>query len=227
MYSLIEPAMYIGLGFLAAGLLAVATIPSIHARAVRLTLRRIEADVPYSVVEIKADKDQVRAEFAMMTRRLEISVEQLSAKNASQLAELGKKTATINRLKADLVEKTAAIFRLEVDNKRLKDQLHAAEEEILAGNRVRVEKTLANKLARTTADLDERSVLADTQRIEIVALKTQVDTLRDQLALAHNHLHATGDEHTASMNGTMQPFVAAATAAMREHRGRKLPAPGA
>jgi capsule polysaccharide export protein KpsE/RkpR len=92
----------------------------------------------------------------------------------------------------------------------------------LTGNRAQVEKTLANKLARMTADLDERSVLADTQRIEIVALKTQVDTLRDQLALAHNHLYAGGNEHAASTNGTFQPFVAVPAVAIRKGRTREL-----
>ena len=62
-----------------------------HARAVRLTRRRLEALTPMSMVEIQADKDQLRAEFAMSTRRLEMSVEQLKAKTSSQLAEIGKK----------------------------------------------------------------------------------------------------------------------------------------
>lgn len=222
MFSLIEPAMYIGLGFLAASLLALATIPSVHARAVRLTLRRIEADIPPSVVEIQAHKDQARADFAIMTRRLEFAVEQLRAKNTSQLAELGKKTATINRLKAELAEKTAATFGLEIDNKALRHQLHAAEQEIVAGNSAQVSRTLANRLARITADLDERSILADTQRIEIVALKTQIDMLRDQLALAHDHLHVAGNGHAARIDATIQPFRAAPAAAIRKDLAREL-----
>jgi len=105
--AMIEAMMYAGLGFLAASLLALLTIPLIHARAVRLTIRRLEAATPLSMAEIQADKDQLRAEFAMSTRRLEISVEQLKAKTTSQLAELGKKTDTINRLKRELGEQTS------------------------------------------------------------------------------------------------------------------------
>ena len=40
---MIEPIMYIGIGFLVAGLLVIGVIPLVHARAVRLTLRRLEA----------------------------------------------------------------------------------------------------------------------------------------------------------------------------------------
>src|SRR5205807_7383561 len=127
---MIEPVMFFGLGFLAASLVALAIIPFVHARAVRLTIRRLEAATPLSMAEIQADKDQLRAEFAMSTRRLEMSVDQLKTKTTTQLAELGKKTDTINRLKIDLGEKAATIFALEAREKALRDQLHATEDEL-------------------------------------------------------------------------------------------------
>ena len=182
---MIEPIMYVGFGFLAASLLALVIIPLVHDRAVRLTLRRINAAIPLSIEEIQAEQDQLRAEFAMSTRRLETNVEELRAQTASQRAELGKNTATINRLNAELAEKAAAIFALGVHDRALRNQLHAAEQ-LLTKSGAPADHILANKLARITADLDQRSALADSQRIEIVALKTQVDTLKDQLALAYS-----------------------------------------
>ena len=183
---MIEPIMYVGLGFFAASLVALAIIPFVHARAVRLTMRRLEAATPLSMAEIQADKDQLRAEFAMSTRRLEMSVDQLKTKTTSQLAELGKKTDIINRLKIDLGEKTAAIFALEARDKALKDQLHATEEELSAktGTLREVERVLADKealLARLGSELDDRSVLFDSQSVEVVALRTQVDALKGQV----------------------------------------------
>ena len=78
---------------------------------------------------IRADKDQLRAEFAMTTRRLEMSVDKLKVKTTTQLAELGKKTDAINQLKKELGEKTATIFALETRDKTLRDQLRGTEEE--------------------------------------------------------------------------------------------------
>src|SRR5437762_13388334 len=95
---MIEPIMYGSLGFLAASILALVTIPSVHARAVRLTMRRLEATTPLSMTEIQAHTDQLRADFALSTRRLEISLEEFKTKAASHLAELDKKTNTINHL---------------------------------------------------------------------------------------------------------------------------------
>lgn len=96
---MIEVAMYIGMGLLAGCLIAVAVVPLVHERAVRLTVRRLEATLPHSIAEIEADKDLLRAEFAMSTRRLEITVEELRSKAANQLSELGRKADAINRLK--------------------------------------------------------------------------------------------------------------------------------
>src|ERR687897_1300501 len=104
---MIEPVMYFGIGFLVAALVGLVIIPLVHARAVRLTMRRLEAATPLSMAEIQADKDQLRAEFAMSARRLEMNVEQLKNKTTSQLAELGKKSDAINRMKIELGEKNA------------------------------------------------------------------------------------------------------------------------
>lgn len=184
---MIEPIMYFGLGFLAATLLALIIMPFVHGRAERLTTRRLEAAIPVSMAEIQADKDQLRAEFAMSTRRLEMSVDQLKRKTTSQLAELGKKADAINQLKAEVGEKTATIFALEAREKTFKDQLKATEDELATKTDAlrHGERTLADKqadLARLTGNLDERSVTSDSQRVEIVALKTQIDALTHEVA---------------------------------------------
>jgi chromosome segregation ATPase len=194
---MIEVFMYLGAGFLAAALLVGCVItPLVHARAVRLTMKRLEAATPLSMAEIQADKDQLRAEFAMSTRRLELSVEQMKAKTTSQLAELGKKSEAINRLKLELGEKTATIFALEAREKAMKDQLRDTEEEfsVKTGSLRHVERSLADKeaeLAKLTSDLDERSVVADSQRVELVALRTQVDALKDRVQDAERQVEET------------------------------------
>ena len=193
---MIEPIMYFGLGFLAAALIGLIIVPFVHGRAVRLTIRRLEAATPLSMAEIQADKDQLRAEFAMSTRRLEMSVEQLKAKTTSQLAELGKKTDAINRLKVELGEKTATIFALEAREKALKEQLRTTEDELaLKTSALReAERSLADRqaeLASLTGSFDDKSVLAAGQGVEIVALKTQVDALQEEVTTLEREVKET------------------------------------
>jgi hypothetical protein len=101
--------MFFGAGFLVASLLWLGLVSVVHQRAVRLTKRRLVDQLPMSMSEIQADKDNLRAEFAVSTRRLEMSVEQLKAKATSQLADIGRKTEAINGLKSELTEAKAQV----------------------------------------------------------------------------------------------------------------------
>ena len=166
---MVEPIMFFGIGFLVASLFGLVLIPLVHNRAVRLTMKRLEAATPLSMAEIQADKDQLRAEFAMSTRRLELSVEQMKAKTTSQLAELGKKTDAINRLKVELGEKTAAIFALEAREKTLKEQLHATEGE--------------HSLKITALREAEEEVGIDPAAVRVLAELPTIGTVRGVVAI--------------------------------------------
>jgi chromosome segregation ATPase len=184
---MIEPIMYFGIGFLVAALLGLLFVPLVHNRAVRLTMRRLEAATPLSIAEIRADKDQLRAEFAMSTRRLEMSVAQLKTKTTSQLAELGKKSDAINQLKKELGDKTATIFALEARDKTQREQLRTTEEEFQLKNSAlrEVERALADKeaeLVKLVAELGEQSITSDSQRVELAALRTQVEAMKVSVA---------------------------------------------
>ena len=184
---MIEPVMYFGIGFLVAALLGLLFIPLVHNRAVRLTMRRLEAATPLSIAEIRADKDQLRAEFAMSTRRLEMSVEKMKARTTTQLAELGKKSDAINQLRKELGEKTATIFALEARDRTLREQLRGTEEEFqIKSSALReAERQLADKeaeLSKLLGELGERSLVADHQRTEIAAFRTQVEAMKISVA---------------------------------------------
>ncbi len=194
---MIEPIMYFGIGFLVAALLGLVMIPLVHGRAARLTMRRLDAATPASMVQFQADKDQLRAEFAMSTRRLEMSVEQLKGKTISYLAEISKKGDAINRLKMELGEKTPTIFAMEAHNKALRDQLHAAEEEIAVKTSAmhkaeRAHSDKAADLAKLISEFDKCSKLANSQKLEIIAMRAQIEAVkaRDEILLYVMGKHA-------------------------------------
>ena len=191
---MIEPSMYLGIGFLVASLLLLVIVPLVHNRATRLTMRRLEASTPVSMVEIQADKDQLRAEFAMSTRRLEMSVDQLKSRTTGQLSELGKKTEAINRLKTDLGEKSAAMLAMEARETVLREQIRVSEEELAFKTTSMHEtaRSLSDKeseLSKLSAELGERSFLTDSQRVEIVALRTQTEALKGQVDRAETDIN--------------------------------------
>ncbi len=94
--------MVFALGFLIAGLIALAIAPAFWSRAIRLSRRRIEMQIPLSAREILAERDLLRAEFAVERRRLEQKFDNLNRTRASDLSELGRRAATIAARQADL-----------------------------------------------------------------------------------------------------------------------------
>ena len=113
---MIEAIMYFALGFLIAAAIALTTLPAVWNRAVRLTRRRIESVVPVSLAEIQADKDQVRAEYALAMRRLEISADSLQWKTAEQAVEIGRQAVSVLSMKAEMAQKLADM-QAELDQK--------------------------------------------------------------------------------------------------------------
>jgi len=183
---MIEPVMYVAIGFLVACMLIIGIIPVVHARAVRLTTRRLEAVTPMSMAEIQADKDQLRAEFAMSTRRLEMSVDQMKTKTTSQLAELGKKSEAIGRIKLELGEKTATLFALEAKEQQLTDDLRETQQQrdqkaaaLQEAERL-LEETRA-KLTATAITANDSALTVDSQRVELVTARAQIEVLKGQI----------------------------------------------
>src|SRR6266550_1067344 len=169
---MIEPIMYLAIGFLISMLFGLMIVPLVHNRAVRLTMRRMEELTPLSMAEIQADKDQLRAEFAMTMSRLEMNVEQMKAKTTNQLADLSRKSEAIGRLKLELGEKTAALFALEAKEKQLSDDLQTTQAELAAKTVAleEAERALASartELVQVTANFNNASVAAGGQRVEL------------------------------------------------------------
>jgi chromosome segregation ATPase len=183
---MIEPIMYVAIGFLVACMLVIGIIPVVHARAVRLTTRRLEAVTPMSMAEIQADKDQLRAEFAMSTRRLEMSVDQMKAKTTSQLAEIGKKSEAIGRIKLELSEKSAALFALEAREKQISDDLHETRQNLeqkttaLAATERALEETRLHLTSASTT-VNDTALTVDSQRVELVTARAQIEVLKGQI----------------------------------------------
>lgn len=152
----------------------------------RLTKRRIEAKVPLTLSDIQADKDRMRAEFAISTRRLEISIKDQREKAAQQLLELNHRR---NEAKAATDERDRLAKRLEELEANYAQMRKDFEE------RERQLALIADKLAVTSEQLDEKtielsklellfedaSLSSSSRQIELVARESDLDRLTDSL----------------------------------------------
>ena len=99
---MIEWFMFGALGFFLGCLLALMLAPPLWNRAVKLTTRKLEATMPMSLADIQADKDQLRAEFAIELRKVEVALEKSKEKAARELIEANKRRVEIQVLNTDL-----------------------------------------------------------------------------------------------------------------------------
>ena len=147
----IQSAMLVALGFLGASLLGLLVASAFWARAVRLTTQRIKQSMPVSEPEIKADRDRLRAEYAIKVHKLETQLEQARLERARQLIEINRRDASISTLETDVV------------------QLKAGLEEHQNARRV-LEQTVADRLPRVEARLAEAKRLLFNRDREIAEL---------------------------------------------------------
>lgn len=154
----IENIMYFALGLLVAGLISLIILPAVWKRAVRLTKRRIEAATPITMAEFRADKDQLRAEFALSTRRLEMNVETLRKRLAEQLGDVNQKRSDLGQLKAERDQHLLVVKELEQREAELRNRVAELERE---------GTDLAQRLRMRDRELETRS--------------GEISTLRDSL----------------------------------------------
>ncbi len=190
---MIQATLIFILGFLSAVFLAVLVAPAIWRRAVALTRRRIEAALPLTMNEIRADKDAVRAEYAMATRKLEVTVRSLREQIAAQSVEVDRirdDERRIMRERDEKAEEIAALRRQEAD---LRAALQKGEEEIarLAGliaERDRLIGERDREIEKLGAMYDEASFNASSRQIDLVAQESKIEKLEEEAsALREQH----------------------------------------
>ena len=188
---MLESILYFLLGFLASALLALMISPMVWQRAVSLTKRRIERSVPLTLNEIQADKDQLRAEFAMSTRRLEMSVDDLREKAATQIIEINRKRDDIARLAEEQGDKIKLIEELQTKSGELRVQLRQREEQLeKSGLRLEEMRESTDQKAHEYEQLRQRfeksQTDSDSNKIELVAKQTELENMSDRLEILNS-----------------------------------------
>lgn len=191
--------MIFALGFLTAGMLTLLFLPMFWRRAMRLSTRRLELQMPLSMTEIVAERDQLRAEFAAERRILEQKSEKLAAGLADSRVQLGVRSTRISDLEGNLARVQEDEGRARQLNANFELELSALELE-----RVAAEKTYydaAGILDRRTAELrqltqkyTDLTQSSNEQRAAIASLKTQIANAEMQYeALQLKHADALKD----------------------------------
>lgn len=181
----IQSAMLVALGFLAATLLALIVAPAFWARAVKLTTRRVKEIMPFTEGEIRADKDRIRAEYAIRVHSLENQVEQVRLASARQMIDLNRRDASINEFESEVERLKTALEEAQnarrVLEQTVSDRLPRVEQRLsdarkLIYNRDREISELAKTADKQSGALAEAAAINAQQMSEIERLGTSLTT---------------------------------------------------
>ena len=177
--SQIETIMLVALGFAIAALLALFLMRAVWVSGVSLGRRRTERQAPIASAELQADRHRVRAEFAMMTRKLEVRIEDLNIQLGESRAESGRSRNRIEVLGKDVARRDHTIAEREQEIARLKTTAVPLEAE-LAGRTdalQRLKDALREQTDRVAAlvrDLDQAKAGVKERDGELRLLKGQL-----------------------------------------------------
>lgn len=228
---MIETVMYLAIGALLSGLLAIALLPALWRRAERLSRQRLIAMLPMTPNEISAEKDQIRAAGAVEIRRLELRLDAADAQIQQARKDIGTLTTTLQRRDATLVAREAMISGLQSDVKGRDANIVALEgriDELLRERDNLATNLNTTRISNQALDMEgsslrqvaeQRQATLAAQEIQLEALtqkvtdfQTTAGNLRDDLRKKTEELRKTAKtlrETTARLSILERKLVAA------------------
>lgn len=194
----IQSIMLVALGFLVAALLSFLVAPLYRRRTARLATEELKRSIPLTEAEIRADKDRLRAEYAIAIHKLESKLDEASHSAAKQMVEINRRDAVISGLEGERAE--------------LKAMLEGHEN----ARRV-LEQTITDRLPRVEARLGEAKKLL-FQRDREIATLTQTAERQSQALEEITQINAQQRDEIHRLNATLTTRAARNRETMSDSR---------
>jgi len=174
-----ETVMLIALGFALGTLLALLFGRLVWHAAVRVGSRRMQRQMPSTLVEMQAERDRLRAECAMLTRKLEIRSEDLKSQLVEQSAELTRERNRNDLALEEIREREAALLEREQRMGSSHEQTSLLESELA---------TRTNALHDAQARLQESHEAINRLKHELANLTNALADRDTRIAELQHHL---------------------------------------
>jgi myosin heavy subunit len=177
-------AMHVILGFLLAAFLLLLVQPAYRRRIERFAMESIKRTLPLTEAEIAADKDRLRAAFAMDVHKLEMKLEDASLMAARQSVEINRREAKINDLEQAISAQKMSVEEHEnarrVLEQAILDRLPKVEQRLAEARKLLVQRDrevmlLTDSGAKQAEALEEATQINTQQRTELARVKAALD----------------------------------------------------
>lgn len=184
---MIEAALYFALGALSISLLLFVILPIVSGRARRLAIHELERQAPVSLSEITAQKDQMRARFAVELNRQEKRADQLQVESQQHLV-----TAEKWRIFAEHVEQE--FEKLKNDYASLKKKISTAEVSLEKQKEIAKSalKTMTGQEKKRLFELEDEveELRSDKSaaNVRIVSIQTELNNAQSRVSEMERHM---------------------------------------
>lgn len=178
-------AMHVILGFLLAAFLLLLLQPAYRRRIERFATETIKRTLPLTEAEITADKDRLRAAFALDVHKLEMKLEDAALTAARQSVEINRREAKIHDLEQAIATQKMSVEEHEnarrVLEQAILDRLPKVEQRLAEARKLLVQRDreimlLTDSGAKQAEALEEATQINTQQRTELARAKAALDT---------------------------------------------------
>jgi chromosome segregation ATPase len=178
--SQIETIMLVALGFAVAALIALFLGRIAWVFALGLGKKRMQRATPTTIAELQSDRDRLRAEYAMLWRKLELRMSDLKTKLAEQMAEVSRNRNRIDHLISELRNRDRLLNEREAELQSLRIQLAPLESELTA--RTASVQQLKEQLRGRDEEIHRLSHTSEKLRAELTERNRQIAAMKKEIA---------------------------------------------
>lgn len=178
-------AMHVILGFLLAAFLLLLLQPAYRRRIERFATETVKRTLPLTEAEITADKDRLRAAFALDVHKLETKLEEAGLTAARQSVEINRREAKIHDLEQAIATQKMSVEEHEnarrVLEQAILDRLPKVEQRLAEARKLLVQRDreimlLTDSGAKQAEALEEATQINTQQRSELSRVRAALDT---------------------------------------------------
>ena len=178
-------AMHVILGFLLAAFLLLLLQPAYRRRIERFATETVKRTLPLTEAEITADKDRLRAAFALDVHKLEMKLEDAGLAAARQSVEINRREAKIHDLEQAIATQKMSVEEHEnarrVLEQAILDRLPKVEQRLAEARKLLVQRDreimlLTDSGAKQAEALEEATQINTQQRSELSRVRAALDT---------------------------------------------------
>jgi DNA repair exonuclease SbcCD ATPase subunit len=174
-----ETLMLIALGFALAIVLVLLFGRAIWGIAMRLGTRRQAKQIPTAMLELQADRDRLRADHAMMSRKLELRLGDIKARMTEQMAEVSRHRNRVKSMMQDIEQRDETIKTRDHEVATLNAQIEVHKADLAAAYSS-IEKLTTEATSKDELNTKQFAMIAQIST-NLQAKKAQANDLSHEL----------------------------------------------